>query len=75
MNTNYEVIKSFNCRKLAEFITEFDMLCSMCAYDLAHCKNDCITGHEIWLSQKYEVKKDDKEKLPRGRGEKYGIFR
>lgn len=75
MTTNYQRIIKLDCRKLAEFISEFDMFCSMCSYNLEHCKKDCITGHEIWLSQKYEVKKDEKEKLPRGRGEKYGLFK
>ncbi|MGM9535944.1 MAG: hypothetical protein ACI3VR_11850 [Intestinibacter sp.] len=66
MNTNYEVIKGFNCRRLAEFITEFDMFCSMCAYDLGDCKSKCVDGHEAWLKQNPTEKQ--KEKLPRMRG-------
>ncbi len=66
MATNYEVIKGFDCRKLAEFITKMDMFCNMCAYNLRGCKNNCVDGHQAWLEQKY-VKKE-KEQLPRKRG-------
>lgn len=66
MPTNFEVIKSFNCKKLAKFIARMDMFCNMCAYNLKDCNNKCIDGHQAWLEQKYV--KEQKEKLPRKRG-------
>ncbi|MGM9536548.1 MAG: hypothetical protein ACI3VR_14885 [Intestinibacter sp.] len=66
MATNYEVIKSFDCKKFAEFISKLDMFCHMCAYDLSDCKSKCVAGHEVWLKQNHTEKQ--KEKLPRNRG-------
>ena len=74
MTTNIEKIRELTCEELAKLITKLDMFCSMCAYDLHTCKRKCVAGHEVWLSQEYKGK-NEKEKLPRGRGEKYGLFK
>lgn len=66
MATNYDVIKKFNSRELAKFITKLDVFCNMCAYDLRDCKSKCVDGHQAWLEQKYV--KEQKEQLPRKRG-------
>lgn len=66
MATNYEIIKKFNSKELAEFITKLDVFCNMCVYNLKHCNNECIDGHQAWLKQKYV--KEQKEPLPRKRG-------
>lgn len=59
MDTNYEVIKKFDSRELAEFISNLDVFCNMCAYKLSICKNNCVDGHQAWLEQKYV--KEEKE--------------
>lgn len=52
--TNFEMIKSLDEDRMADFIGNADCICEYCVYEIQTCNDRCFEGCKKWLYMEVE---------------------